>query len=220
MTRQRSPTKCPYKSTNPPVSGGQGPYMDCRATDDDEASHYTTFSSIFGPHTLFSILFPNTFSVIPSGEIFMPLLHLMMTIYGGCLLQQLTWNCLVNHFSHIWRQKFRCFQLGLFLILIWVQLRVGLSERSLTISAEQNSFTARGLSLVSYCYGWLQDVLQKPPAPRGWSGCKGSNLITRVSAAAGRPHHMFTLSTTQPPCLLSSLACVPLTHPLICLPDI
>jgi hypothetical protein len=33
---QRSPTKCLNKITKPPVLGGQGPYKDCRATDDDD----------------------------------------------------------------------------------------------------------------------------------------------------------------------------------------
>jgi hypothetical protein len=33
---QRSPTKCSHKITKPPVWGGQGPYKDCRATDDDD----------------------------------------------------------------------------------------------------------------------------------------------------------------------------------------
>jgi hypothetical protein len=33
---QRSPTNCLTKITKPPVWGGPGPYMACRATDDDE----------------------------------------------------------------------------------------------------------------------------------------------------------------------------------------
>jgi hypothetical protein len=32
---QRSPTECLNKITKPRVWGGQGPYKDCRATDDD-----------------------------------------------------------------------------------------------------------------------------------------------------------------------------------------
>jgi hypothetical protein len=31
-----SPTKGLTKITKPPVRGGQGPYKDCRATDDDD----------------------------------------------------------------------------------------------------------------------------------------------------------------------------------------
>jgi hypothetical protein len=33
---RKSPTKCLNKITKPPVWGGQGPYKDCRATDDDD----------------------------------------------------------------------------------------------------------------------------------------------------------------------------------------
>jgi hypothetical protein len=33
---QRSPTVCLNKITKPPVWDGQGPYKDCRATDDDD----------------------------------------------------------------------------------------------------------------------------------------------------------------------------------------
>jgi hypothetical protein len=33
---QRRPTVCLNKITIPPVCGGQGPYQDCRATDDDD----------------------------------------------------------------------------------------------------------------------------------------------------------------------------------------
>jgi hypothetical protein len=33
---QRSPTECLNQITKPPVWGGQGPYEDCRATDEDD----------------------------------------------------------------------------------------------------------------------------------------------------------------------------------------
>jgi hypothetical protein len=33
---QGSPTKCRNKMTKPPVRGGQGPYKDCRAFDDND----------------------------------------------------------------------------------------------------------------------------------------------------------------------------------------
>jgi hypothetical protein len=36
ITRQRSPTKYLTKTAKPPMCGGQGPWEDCRATDDDD----------------------------------------------------------------------------------------------------------------------------------------------------------------------------------------
>jgi hypothetical protein len=36
-----NPAECPNKITKPPVWDGQGPYKDCRATDDDDEERKT-----------------------------------------------------------------------------------------------------------------------------------------------------------------------------------
>jgi hypothetical protein len=48
----RSPTKCLHTITKPPVWGGQGPYKDCSATDDDDLICYFLVQVHAGPWRL------------------------------------------------------------------------------------------------------------------------------------------------------------------------
>jgi hypothetical protein len=53
---QKSPAKCLNKITKPPVWGGQGPYKDCRATDDNGDDDESNMQSLMALHSHTSII--------------------------------------------------------------------------------------------------------------------------------------------------------------------